>query len=500
MPTRTETFIISFCVILVLIFIYMTMLAPAVTAETPIINETPTSTITPTYQAPTSTITPTYQAPTYQAPTSTITPTYQAPTSTITPTYQAPTSTITPTYQAPTSTITPTYQAPTSTVTPTYQAPTSTITPTYQAPTSTGTVSGDPIIPITIAPTTAQVIAPTPTPVMIIPETKPVYNWESRGCFMDTRVRAIPNLLSGSDLESCKASAVAGGYNTFGLQNGNECWAGNDSNYAEYGATTCGDLGGAWKNNVYALSNVPIKLPPSPTWESRGCFMDTADRAIPNRLADSDYKTCKANAIAGGYNTFAMQNGNACFAGNDSNYAKYGATTCGDLGGAWKNNVYALSNVPIRLPPPPTWESRGCFMDTADRAIPNRTSATDYKTCKADAIAGGYNIFALQNGNACFVGKDSNYAKYGATTCGDLGGAWKNNVYALSNVPIFSQSSNWCKNGIYSNGVPIPESEAQVGATVCGGNNIKYTCKTNGTTPYWSKLGSACEVGMKGRV
>jgi hypothetical protein len=150
-------------------------------------------------------------------------------------------------------------------------------------------------------------------------------------------------------------------------------------------------------------------------------------------------------------------------------------------------------------PASPTWESRGCFLDAWERAIPNRTSATDYKTCKADAIAGGYNVFALQNGNACFVGKDSNYAKYGATTCGDLGGAWKNNVYALSNVPIKKAppALTWCKNGIYSNGVPVPESEAQVGATVCGGNNIKYTCNPSGI-PYWSKTGKACDAGMKG--
>jgi hypothetical protein len=150
-------------------------------------------------------------------------------------------------------------------------------------------------------------------------------------------------------------------------------------------------------------------------------------------------------------------------------------------------------------PASPTWESRGCFLDAWDRAIPNKTSATNYKTCEADAIAGGYNVFALQNGNECWAGKDSNYAKYGAATCGALGGAWKNKVYALSNVPIkiAPPALTWCKNGIYSNGVPIPENEAQVGANTCGGGNVKYTCNPSGI-PYWSTTGKACDAGMKG--
>jgi hypothetical protein len=53
---------------------------------------------------------------------------------------------------------------------------------------------------------------------------------------------------------ACQAQAVAGGFNTFGVQNGGECRVGNAPPFNKYGAATgCGTLGTAWTNQVYQL-------------------------------------------------------------------------------------------------------------------------------------------------------------------------------------------------------------------------------------------------------
>jgi len=56
----------------------------------------------------------------------------------------------------------------------------------------------------------------------------------------------------------------------------------------------------------------------------------------------------------------------------------------------------------------------------------------------------------------------------------------------------------WCKSGYYCDGVPIPQSEAGVGATVCGGNSKVYTCMgpdSLSTNPYWKIIDGIC-TGM----
>lgn len=85
------------------------------------------------------------------------------------------------------------------------------------------------------------------------------------GCFVDSSSRDLPNLLSvagGVTQESCRTAASAAGYLYFGLQNGNECWAGNT--YGGQGAgtgctTACTAnaaqlCGGPWRNSVYSIA------------------------------------------------------------------------------------------------------------------------------------------------------------------------------------------------------------------------------------------------------
>lgn len=55
----------------------------------------------------------------------------------------------------------------------------------------------------------------------------------------------------------------------------------------------------------------------------------------------------------------------------------------------------------------------------------------------------------------------------------------------------------WCKAGVYCNGSPVPQSEAQIGAIVCGTNKQKYKCIADGSSAKWSLMNAVCEDNMK---
>ena len=79
-----------------------------------------------------------------------------------------------------------------------------------------------------------------------------VNNFEYKGCWKDTTDRAIPTFLEGVKPENCMSEAVKRGFNTYGLQNGNQCFVGNDPNYTKYGsAEKCDKNGNVWTNQVY---------------------------------------------------------------------------------------------------------------------------------------------------------------------------------------------------------------------------------------------------------
>lgn len=79
-----------------------------------------------------------------------------------------------------------------------------------------------------------------------------VNNFEYKGCWKDTTDRAIPTFLEGVKPENCMSEAVKRGFNTYGLQNGNQCFVGNDPNYTKYGmAEKCDKNGNMWTNQVY---------------------------------------------------------------------------------------------------------------------------------------------------------------------------------------------------------------------------------------------------------
>lgn len=81
-----------------------------------------------------------------------------------------------------------------------------------------------------------------------------------KGCFKDENTRAIKNKIGTGNINQCIALAKQKGYDTVGLQYGNQCWAGNQgkdgTDYDKYGVqtnvTNCNlSSPGAWTNLVY---------------------------------------------------------------------------------------------------------------------------------------------------------------------------------------------------------------------------------------------------------
>ena len=84
------------------------------------------------------------------------------------------------------------------------------------------------------------------------------------------------------------------------------------------------------------------------TLRSLGCWGDNANRAISGGIrVNGDVETCRAFAVAHGWNTFAVQYNHECFtSANAANeYTRYGTSGgCRNgRGGDWAQNVYQLA-------------------------------------------------------------------------------------------------------------------------------------------------------------
>ena len=77
-----------------------------------------------------------------------------------------------------------------------------------------------------------------------------------KGCYKDSSTRAIPNQTSNvTSVTDCQKQATTKGAQLFGLQDGAQCFLGNNLTQATgYGpASGCAPLGNAWTNQVYSL-------------------------------------------------------------------------------------------------------------------------------------------------------------------------------------------------------------------------------------------------------
>lgn len=107
--------------------------------------------------------------------------------------------------------------------------------------------------------------------------------YEYKGCWNDKNDRAIQTFLKNVSPENCEKEALQNGFNTYGLQNGNQCFVGNNSDYTKYEPADkatyeskygkvdndtyknlpdmCGKYGNLWMNQVYQIPTLP-PLPP----------------------------------------------------------------------------------------------------------------------------------------------------------------------------------------------------------------------------------------------
>jgi hypothetical protein len=77
-------------------------------------------------------------------------------------------------------------------------------------------------------------------------------------------------------------------------------------------------------------------------WKYKGCYSDGGDRALPHRFPNTDSTAqCIAWAKEKGFSTIGRQYHGECWAGNASDWNKYGfAGCCEKNGGAWTQHIY----------------------------------------------------------------------------------------------------------------------------------------------------------------
>jgi len=178
------------------------------------------------------------------------------------------------------------------------------------------------------------------------------------------------------------------------------------------------------------------------TYNYKGCWNDTGNRAIPIFAGNMSPQQCEQVAQQTNSSVFGLQYYSQCFIGNNLGEAKkYGqAYNCPQNGGTWTNQVY--SNIPDIQMTSGSYNYAGCYNDTGNRAIPNyKGNVSSVDQCQAIANNNSAMIFGVQDGGQCFttnaitnnnqISQQINKAKqYGANNqCGPLGNAWTNQVY-----------------------------------------------------------------------
>jgi hypothetical protein len=81
----------------------------------------------------------------------------------------------------------------------------------------------------------------------------------------------------------------------------------------------------------------------TPNYTYQGCYRDSGNRALPTNLPHvNSVQACYRQAKAGNYKVFGLQDNGQCWAGNNSDWGRYGKINadCGTLGGDWNNQIY----------------------------------------------------------------------------------------------------------------------------------------------------------------
>jgi hypothetical protein len=111
---------------------------------------------------------------------------------------------------------------------------------------------------------------------------------------------------------------------------------------------------------------------------------------------------------------------------------------------------------PCQFKPPPSgngYAYQGCYKDDSSRTITNYLGNTDSTDeCAQKVAAAGFNVMGRQYFGQCFGGNNTDWDRLGpAECCPPTGGAWTNQVFKITPVPIGSSTSatvaEHCDNG-----------------------------------------------------
>ena len=295
--------------------------------------------------------------------------------------------------------------------------------------------------------------------------------YEHVGCFkddgLDSQLRINMISYSEMDINMCYMDCLVGGYNFFGLKNGNECWWANEFNGDGMGIGSCdticvGDAGqmcgGGDSMDVYITE--PVE---EPVYDHIGCFQDSlSNRLMESKLVDVDVNMnidmCYQNCLNLELNFFGLQYGNECwctdeFVGDGVNPGVCDMECLGDpsedCGGNLSMDVYEL--VPIVEEPveEPVYDHIGCFQDSlSNRLMESKFVNVDVNIdmCYRHCLSFELNFFGLQYSNECwctdeFVGDGVNPGVCDMECSGDpsedCGGNLSMDVYEL--VPIVEE-------------------------------------------------------------
>ncbi|MBF0276140.1 MAG: pentapeptide repeat-containing protein [SAR324 cluster bacterium] len=200
------------------------------------------------------------------------------------------------------------------------------------------------------------------------------------GCFKDQSARTLkgkPWVDSQMTPSKCINYCGEKNYKYAGVENGSECFCGNNEQYGQYGSGKCetactGDslqkCGGWWEIGVYAVnSGSQVSAAPAPfqggqsqqntdvSFSYVGCFKDQSNRDMKGYYLDTADMTtnkCLDLCRSKGFAYAATQYGGHCFC--DNSYGHSGpADNCtmpckGDsnqiCGGSWANSIYAINS------------------------------------------------------------------------------------------------------------------------------------------------------------
>merc|ERR1712050_101326 len=275
-------------------------------------------------------------------------------------------------------------------------------------------------------------------------------------CFVD-RKRLLPYKAARGPMSIDSCIDLCEGFDFAGVENGDECWCGNDYPAEEFQApmaecsTVCsGDdsqlCGGRWRINIF---DVPEKDPRP--HEDGDCYDDRTRILSDYRGDNSDTLTIGSCIdLCEGYEYAGTQNGNECWCGNDypSHDLKRSTASCnkpcsGDdsqlCGGSWRINIY---DVPKKDPAPHT--DGDCYEDNRSRVLPYRAARSESMTVDTciQLCEKEYQYAGLAVGKECWCGNDypSNDLKRSTSSCktpcaGDesqfCGASWRLNIYEV---------------------------------------------------------------------